>query len=519
MKTRALYLSICAIIGVLLIIALPVQADNEDILSRKINLPKSKGTIYELLEKVTERSGCLFIYDSRVIKNEQTVNVKKGEYTIRQAIYEITGNRNLSLRVIGNHILIELPAGSYKPQQEAVAPKDTVSTHFTIEGSLFDRFSNEPIPFASVGLPAEGIGTITNMNGDFRLRLPDSLGQATIQFSHIGYLPQFMDVSTLMGRPNTLSLEPKVISLQEVVVRLVNPQRLIREMLDSRKTNYNREPVYLTSFYREGVEHKKGIVNLTEAVFKIYKAPYDHEYSKDQVKLLKMRQISNEEEKDTLIAKMKSGINASLMLDLVKNLPEFLLEEYTYLYNYAHTDITVIDNRLVNVITFEQKKEVKTPLYRGEIFIDSENNALLSVQFEIHPKYVEKAAGMFVERKSRALDIKPQQISYTVSYKQWNNKYYVNHVRGDLHFRIKKKKKLWGSVNLHTWFEMVTCKIDTTDVSRFTRNEALQTRTIFADTNFSYDATFWEDFNVILPEEKLSESINKITAKIEETGF
>ena len=153
-----------------------------------------------------------------------------------------------------------------------------------------------------------------------------------------------------------------------------------------------------------------------------------------------MRRISNEQEKDTLITKMKSGIYSCLVLDLMKQLPEFLDPSPDSPYTYAHTDITVVGDRLANVISFEQRKSINEPLYRGQIYIDMENNALLRVDFEVNPQYIEQAAGMFVERKSRNLRITPQKVAYTVSYKQWNGTYYINHIRGDLHFKIKKKK-------------------------------------------------------------------------------
>jgi hypothetical protein len=520
MKLPVSYMLICLLSGLSPLQALSVQATNDDILTRKIDLPRSKGTIYELLEKVTGHSGYLFIYDSRVIQNEKRVTLKKGSYTVKEAICEITGNHQLALRVIGNHILIELPGKKKEEPPPAVEKKDSASSFITIEGSVFDKYSNDPIPFAGIGIPSEAIGTITNQNGDFRLRIPDSLKQADVYFSHIGYIPQTISVTTLAGRPNTLSLEPKVISLQEIIVRLINPHKVITDMLSDREKNYAKEPVYLTSFYREGVELKKGFINLTEAIVRIRKTPFsEHSVEKDQVKLLKMRRISNQEVKDTIIAKMKSGVDATLLLDLIKNPPDFFDEPYRFLYNYAHTDITVIDNRMANVIVFEQKNDVKDPLYRGELYIDNENNALVAAHFEIHPKYVEKAVGMFIERKSRNLDIKPQKITYTVTYKPWNNTYYISHIRGDLHFRVKKKKQLFGSSNVHMWFESVTCKIDTTHVNRFTRNESIQTKTIFAETDFIYDENFWEDFNIILPEEKLNESISRITSKIEEINY
>ena len=184
---------------------------------------------------------------------------------------------------------------------------------------------------------------------------------------------------------------------------------------------------------------------------------------------------------------------------------------------YASSDIAVIDDRLAHVIYFEQKGNITSALYRGELYIDTENNALLRAQFENNTKYIKQATGMLVEKKSRNLKITPQKVIYTVTYKPYNGQYYINHVRGDLFFRIKKRKQLFGTFPLHTWFEMVTCKIDTNRVSRFARSEALPTRTIFAETRFTYDEKFWGNFNMIPPEEKLNDAIGKISSKIEET--
>ena len=51
----------------LLFVALiPMNAQNGNVLGQVIRLPKSKGNIYQLLGLVTERSGYLFIYDSKM---------------------------------------------------------------------------------------------------------------------------------------------------------------------------------------------------------------------------------------------------------------------------------------------------------------------------------------------------------------------------------------------------------------------------------------------------------------------
>ncbi len=493
-------------------------ADIDIMPNRTIKIPKTKDTVYHLLGKVSDITGLLFIYDSKIIDNEKVTTIKKGNYTIEEAIRLIVGNANLEVRQIGNHILITLPVTQKNISAPTIVEKK--NPYFTIEGTIIDKHTNEPIEGGTINVQKTSIGSVSNANGEFRLIIPDSLLSYKIVFSHLGYIPEKLDASIMTGRKSTIGLEAKVIPLQEVIVRIANPVRLLREMQQSIKTNYSRDPVYLTSFYREGIERKNKFVSLSEAIFKIYKSSYLTDAGSDQVKLLKMRNISNQLEEDTVITKMKAGINSSLMLDVIKTMPDFLNPDDEYnLYNYVSTDITVIDNRIVNVIAFEQKENVDNPLYRGELYIDSENNALIRATFEINPRYIDKATNMFIEKKSKDLNITLQKVEYTLSYKQWNTMYYINHVRGDLYFKIKKRKQLFSSFPLHTWFEMVTCKIDTHDISRFTHNETLPTRTIFADTHFTYDENFWENFNVIPPEKKLNEEIGEISIKVEETGY
>lgn len=74
---------------------------------------------------------------------------------------------------------------------------------------------------------------------------------------------------------------------------------------------------------------------------------------------------------------------------------------------------------------------------------------------------------MFVERSTRNIRIIPQKVVYTISYKPWQGTYYIHHIRGDLHFKVKRRRMLFSSQDLHIWFEMITCKVDTEQVTAF----------------------------------------------------
>ncbi len=496
-----------------LVCCLAIQAQDHDVLDEVIHLPKLKGTTYEILNLISERSGYMFMYDSKMINSNRNVRIPAGKYHLKDAINRATGE-SIQIKIIGQHILLYKTISSPDTQPESSPPQPSPN-YLTIEGSVKDKENNEPIPYCSVSIAETSIGTITNQNGMFLLKVPNSLSNAHIHISHIGYETQQFPARILAGNKADLYLTTRYIPLEAVIINLSNPQKIIRDMMENRSQNYTSNPFYLTTFYREGIERKRGFSNLSEAVFRIYKPGYNNTLP-EQVKLVKMRTISNNRETDTVIMKMKAGVNATLMLDVIKNIPDFFILNKENMYHYTKIDMTVMDEHLAHVIAFEQKSGIDGPLYKGELYIDEKNSALLHAHFRINPDYIKQARSMLVVKKSRNMDIIPEDAVYSVSYQQWNGKYYINHVRGDLYFKVKKKKFLSGSTSLHTYFEMVTCKIDTLNVKRFPARESQPTYNIFSETNYTYDESFWENFNVIMPEEKLNEAISRITPKIEE---
>ena len=160
-----------AILCLLFFVSNTLRATGEDVLESMISLPKTKGTVYSLLGYISQQSGYLFIYDSKVVNNDATVKIQKGERTIRQAIYEIVGDTSLEFKVIGTHILIT-PFTQIKQQHAGPASAQPVNIMLT--GTLLDKETGMPVASASVGVRRTSVGIVTNKEGEFRLSLPDS---------------------------------------------------------------------------------------------------------------------------------------------------------------------------------------------------------------------------------------------------------------------------------------------------------------------------------------------------------
>jgi hypothetical protein len=492
---------------IVLLLNSPVCIDAQG--DRVVHMAKSRGRVYELLGMLSAKTGKMFIYDSDVINNDRKTKIAGGDYTLEQAVAIIVGDSRVKLKEIGNHVLID-----FVKDENALTVRVHHSSYEVIEGKIIDVTTREPIEYATVSIYDSSVGVVANSDGYFRLSIPDSLSGRNVMFSHLGYQTKVLNVELLRQQKCTVELPEYVTTLQEIVVRMKNPILLLDEMTEHKQFNYPVSPYRMTAFYREGVEYNNHFVKLSEGVFDVYKPPY-YSSEREQVKLLKKRVISLRNNKDSVVTRIKAGIEACMILDIIKGLPDFM-QFPNDSYNYFSTGITTVDDRTANTIYFEQKHHVNEPLYCGELYIDSENHALLGSNFEINPKYVSAATDMFIERKAKGLRIVPQKISYNVTYKRVNGRYYVNYVRGDMKLKIKTDRMFFSSSHTHLWFEMATCDVDTANVVKYSRKDLISKTTIFDEDNYVRDDDFWAHLNVIPMESGLEKSIGNISLKIEE---
>ena len=84
----------------------------------------------------------------------------------------------------------------------------------TISGTITSTENGDPLPGVNVIVKGTTVGTVTNIDGNYRLQVPED--ESTLQFSFIGYVTQEVEI----GNQTTidLALESDLQSLDEVVV-------------------------------------------------------------------------------------------------------------------------------------------------------------------------------------------------------------------------------------------------------------------------------------------------------------
>jgi hypothetical protein len=394
----------------------------------------------------------------------------------------------------------------------AKAGRDTAFRTFT--GKVIDNTTKKPVVFANVYLIGSSLGTVTNAEGEFVLKVPVTELDRKVGVSYLGYNNKVVPLSELKDKENLIRLDISAVSLDEVVIRTDDPLELLRMAFNKINENYKSDPEMLIGFYRETVKQNKSYVAVAEAVLDVYKSSYNSMMDFDRVKIFKGRKSQDVKKMDTLMFKLQGGPRTSFMLDVVKNPGEILSEEYLNDYNFRFAGFASIDGRDNYVIEFDQKENVDVPLYKGRIYLDTKNMAFSRLEFSLSDKALVLAGSDLVRKKPMDLKVDVLGADYLVNYRMLNDKWYLNHVRSELTFKCIWKKKRYNSTYT-TALEMAVTDRDTININKSKYKDQSKISDIFADKVNAYkDENYWGEYNYIKPDESIETVINKLNRKL-----
>ena len=416
----------------------------------------------------------------------------------------------------------------------------------TIRGRVLDAITNKPLAYVNVGIPERGIGTATNDDGSFLLKVPAAYSKSTLQASFIGYKTFRQPVNTIT-KVLRIELQPVAEQLNTVTVTPGEGRDIIRRAIAAIPKNYPRTASGGTAFYRESLLGKDGSYNyLAEGVLRVYKTRYKSE-KEGTVGLLEGRMLNLRDPLDTTVnSGFTSGHMAVHRFDIVKNRLEFLDDFLLPYYRYEVEDITYYNDRPVYVIAFgpnsksdytgeqkdfsvvweneddggkkpkrggrrggligallrgesynsQDKRYAKMARYTGKIYIDTESYAVLRAEFEVTPEGIKKYN------------------DYPFYSGSWRGNYYVVNYRqlGDTWYFSDALRE-----GTHKSGEIYSNDVRMTEFAEGTAQpipyqERMNRRSEFVDQTGNYDEDFWKDYNVLPLNKEISESVLQFKA-------
>lgn len=493
------------VISFFLLFGLLCKSQQNDILNRQINLSCDSCEINEVFEQIENQIGFYFSYNTKIFNPGDKITAHFVGQHLKTVLDSILDCKSIDYKLIEKQIIL------FRAEEESETLTNIIEPRvleLRISGKIVENGTNIPVSFANIAVFGKPVGTIANNSGEFILKLPLFYEENFIGFSCIGYKTLFIPVKEALQKSEFI-LEPEFVPIQEVIIRNTDPLYLIKNAISGIDKNYSITPFILTSFYRETIKKGNDFIGITEAVIQTFKNGYSKNYAVDRVKLIKGRKTQSINPGDTLIIKLKGGINTTLLLDLVKNFPEFLSEDYFKYYRYGLADIIYEDNKEIYVIDFRQKENIKDPLYYGKIYIGVKDLSLLGFEFALNETNIEKAWNRFVVKKPSWLKVKPVKAEYSVKYKSYQNKYYLNSIRSETVFKVRNRNKLFAN-EFSSKLEMAVTDIDTSVINPIRVKESLNTEAIFVEEFSESAELFWSGYNFIKPDEPLEEVINKL---------
>jgi len=463
------------------------------------------------LDIITKQTGYNFTYDSRLVNQERKTAMNFRDTKLSVILDSILKNDSLVVSVIDRYIII---AHSERKISHPADSTAKVSVKY-ITGKIIDDETFEPLPFATIALKNKGKGTVTNISGDFGLKITPDLSSDTLFVSYLGYQGREIPVNKAFGNNLTISMKKEFISIPEIIIKSQNPIDIIYKALRAIPKNYGDTPASMTAFYREGVMKKTQLQTYSEAILQIYKSAYTGTLLNDQIKVYKSRKIENIDRRDTLAIRLKAGLSSCLQLDGARNIFDFLTRESMNDYTYRMTDIVTYDEEAAYAIEFEQRENIELPLYKGTIYINTSDFGILNAEFEINPKMIKELKNEYISTATHGFDTWPLSVKYSVSYRKMKDRYFLNHVRGDLVFTSVKKKRLFHT-QFKVFFELAITQTDLTNVSRFDREELAPIHSIFSKTISDYDPLFWGNQDFLRPEDNLLQALKNMNVKLQE---
>jgi hypothetical protein len=358
-----------------------------------------------------------------------------------------------------------------------------------LRGRVLDADTHQPIPNAQVGIGGNRLGTSTNSEGQFALRVPTAYQATQLEVALLGYRPYRRPLPALPGPELLVELHISPASLGTVAVT-ASAEGIIRQAVARIARNYPVRPTQLTGFYRESddeaASHRYDY--LVEGLLRVYKPGYQRTRAQGYVQVLESRRVDlRARTTDSLALPGIDWLAGALVphrFDFVHTRAEFISPAHFKDYQYRLSPQTTFQGRAVYVITFAPRPGTSRANFAGEVYIDERTYAFLGAAWHRTPAGIRREGLLTFEATERA---------YRTEYQAYAGRYYV--------------KSMWyntlglplaGRVRHHL-AEFVTTAIDTVQIAPPGYLERSQYADVFLRNPVAYDSAFWQHYTTLLP--------------------
>ena len=372
----------------------------------------------------------------------------------------------------------------------------------TLNGVILEEGTNKPIPFVNIWITYTPLGTSTNADGGFEIKIPQRMVDEThtLSISSIGYQSRKIKVTTLLqANPVTIRLKSNITSLSGVVVlsermkkkNANRARKLVQEALRKIPKNYPKQPYGLNTFYRHYCSENDNYVRLIEAAVDIYSPKNDFEPREvpDERIAFRIRQLrrSFDFTENARIFHPAISLNYLWTNDLTGFTYHNPMAQALSNYEFQIIDTTNLNDQKVYVVNFSDQRTGNLrpqTWYKGTLYILK--NDLAFVRSDITE----------IKEKIGLRDSVYSTIIKRVNFKPYKNKYFVDRLTSEvnvLHATLDSTRTIIDTLRHKSRIEMIANNILVDQPQSFEGKEPRK-RDL---RKIKYDSIFWEHYTVL----------------------
>jgi len=173
--------------------------------AQNISLNEHNVSLRQILKQIHKQTGYDFIYDHDALKNFPNISLDVKNATIEEVLNICFKNQPLKFNIIEKSIVIR-----NVPIKEVQTVREQA---IIINGKVTDT-KGAPLPGVTVKLKGSQIASITNINGEFTINVPDR--QGVLVFTSVGFDPREVKINNQTNI--SIQLTASTSKLDEVMV-------------------------------------------------------------------------------------------------------------------------------------------------------------------------------------------------------------------------------------------------------------------------------------------------------------
>ena len=261
-----------------------------------------------------------------------------------------------------------------------------------IEGVVTDSKTGEALPFVNIAVSGHSVGTISDVNGEFKLTVPNNMTDKDLSVSSVGYSPFVCKISSFLDKRLEIKLEPKDLKISEVVItdKSEAGRKVLKTALEKLSSNYIGCDFAYSGDFTETVKKTSGE---RKSVYKFNAYDSQGYVSKEKSRAFESLNYKFPSvTRDFKVDDFESGINffdLTSSFDIVRYSHNVLnpscFNSFDFKIKTENPEIYVIEfycknPELINTGVLKPQK------YSGEITVNKADNAVLSADFVLEVK-------------------------------------------------------------------------------------------------------------------------------------